>query len=103
MKDTFEKLIQQIPSVHHPVFGPLIQVFLIFAATALSWWIFNFVLKRVEGRYKEHPFFKDTIQFFSLIKKAGHYAILILAGIGVIRLIHIPILEKIFYDLAPRY
>lgn len=73
------------------------QLVLIVISFILVWWIFNRVVKRVEKKFKERPFFQKNEPFFELFKKAGHYTILIFAGVGVIRVVHIPLLDKIFY------
>ncbi|UCF58011.1 MAG: mechanosensitive ion channel [Deltaproteobacteria bacterium] len=95
LKDTYQKLL----SHQNPVLNSIINVLLIFVTASIAWWVFNFVIGRLEKRYQEHPFVQKNRQFFILIRKAGHYTIMILVGIGLINLIHVPILEKIFYAL----
>ncbi len=75
----------------------VIKVFFILVTATVAWWIFNFIMRRIEKRYREQSFFQKNRLFFPLIRKAGHYTILILLGIGLVDLIHVPIIEKIFY------
>ncbi len=75
----------------------VIKVFLILITATVAWWIFNLIMRRVEKRFREQSFFQKNRLFFPLIRKAGHYTILILLGIGLVDLIHAPIIEKIFY------
>ncbi len=75
----------------------IIKVLLILVTAAIAWWIFNLIVRRLKKRYWEHTFFQKNRLFFPLIRKAGHYTILILVGIGLVNLIHVPIIEKIFY------
>ncbi len=73
------------------------KVFLVLVTATVAWWIFNLVVRRLEKTYGEHSFFQKNRLFFPLVRKAGHYTILILLGIGLVNLIHVPIIEKIFY------
>ena len=97
MGNSFKGFYQNLISLQGPVLTSIMNVVLIFVTAAVAWWIFNAVLRRIEKRYKDHLFFRKNGQFFTLIKKAGHYSIVILVGIGLITLIRAPIIEKIFF------
>ncbi|MDY7036454.1 MAG: mechanosensitive ion channel family protein [Thermodesulfobacteriota bacterium] len=97
MDNLLKKIGQQFSSLHDPALNPIINVLLIFAVAAISWWIFNGVMRRFEKRYQEQPFFHKNKNFFILIRRAGHYSIMILVGIGLLNLVHVPIIEKVFY------
>ncbi len=97
VKDTLQNLYQQYFVQQGPTLEYVIRVLLIFVTATVAWWVFNFVVKRLEKRYRERTFFQRNRLFFPLIRKAGHYSILILLGIGLVKLIHVPIIEKIFY------
>jgi MscS family membrane protein len=75
----------------------IITVVLILITAAIAWWIFNLIVRRFKKRYGERPFFQKNRLFFPLVRKAGHYTILIWVGIGLVSLIHASIIEKIFY------
>jgi small-conductance mechanosensitive channel len=93
----FEWLTPKLSLYQNPIVNAGINMVFIFIGAAIGWWIFNVVLKRVEKGYKEHPFYRKNKQIFLLFRKAGHYAILILVGIGVINLFHLPLLQRLFF------
>jgi small-conductance mechanosensitive channel len=97
MENIFKGKYRELLLHQDPLLNSIINVLLIFVVAAAAWWIFNFVIRKLEKKYQEHPFFQKNRQFFALIRKAGHYTILILVGIGLINLIHVPIIEKLFY------
>jgi small-conductance mechanosensitive channel len=72
-----------------------IVVSLLLAITA--WWIFNVIIRKGEKRYGSHPFFSNNSHLFALFKRSGHYVILTLVGIGLTKLLKVPIVEKLFY------
>jgi len=69
----------------------------ILITAAVVWWVFHLILRRTEKRYQNHPFFQKNSQLFPLLRRAGNYTILVMVGIGLVNLIHIPIMERIFY------
>lgn len=91
--ELYEKLfVNQNPFIHS-----MLKIFFIFVLGLLLWWIFNFFISNAKKAYAEKPFFKKNQNVFPIIKKAGHYSILIFIGINVINVIQLPLLEKIFY------
>lgn len=96
-KDIYQDLYQKYFSDLGPTFASIIDVLVIFVTATIAWWVFNFVLKRLEKRYHEQPFFQKNRQFFILVRKTGHYTILLLVGVGLIKLTHVPIIEKLFH------
>jgi small-conductance mechanosensitive channel len=99
MKESISNLYRQFAIHEDPTINSIINVLLIVAIGIIAWWVFNLVLGRFDKRYRERPFFKDNKSFFILLKKAGHYIILILVGIGLVNLINAPLVERIFYAL----
>jgi len=99
MKKFLDTFKEQILAHQESILVVMSQLVLIFVLFIVAWWIFNRVVKRVEKKVKDRPFFQKNEPFFRLLKKAGHYTILIVAGVVVIRLVHIPLLAKIFYVL----
>nr|CBX27568.1 hypothetical protein N47_H23900 [uncultured Desulfobacterium sp.] len=57
----------------------------------------NAVMSVLKKRHYISPFFEKNDAFFLLIKRGGHYAVLILAVIGLTRLFNSPLLEKAAY------
>jgi small-conductance mechanosensitive channel len=66
---------------------------------ALTWWIFNGLVSRLEKRYRTHPFFEKNEKIFLLIKRGGHYAILFLTLVTLVNLFQAPVVERFFYAL----
>jgi small-conductance mechanosensitive channel len=97
VEEALEKLYQKYFVQQGLTIEYITRVLLIFVTATVAWWIFNLIVRRVEKRYREHVFVQKNRLFFPLIRKAGHYTILILVGIGLVNLIHVPIIEKIFY------
>lgn len=93
LKDIYQQLISlQDPAVH-----TAIRIVIILVIGAIVWWLFNLVLRGVRKKYKDRPFFERNKRFFVLVKKAGHYLIVVLAVVSLTNYFHVPILEKIFY------
>ena len=97
MGNPFRDLYRQFLEQQDPFLNAIIHIFVIFITAAVVWWVLNLILKRAEKRYQDHPFFQKNSQLFTLLRRAGNYTILVMAGIGLIKLIHIPVMEKIFY------
>ncbi len=99
MQDILKNISRRFLSGQDVGLNPIIHVLFIIITAAIAWWIFNLVISRLGKRYRDYHFFQKNNQFFILIKKAGHYAILILVGIGLVNLIHVPIFEKVFFAI----
>ncbi|MFH1350225.1 MAG: mechanosensitive ion channel domain-containing protein [Pseudomonadota bacterium] len=97
MEDLLKSISQGLLSDRGPILNTIIQLILILLAASVGWWIFNYVIKRIEKRYKEHPFFQENKRIFPLMKRAGHYTIIVLLGTGLINLTHVPVIERLFY------
>lgn len=97
MKNPFSDLYRQFLTHQDRIYDAALKVFLILLAATVAWWIFNIIVRKVRKRLEEHPFFGKESRFFILVRKAGHFTILILAGIGLLNLIHMSAIERIFY------
>jgi small-conductance mechanosensitive channel len=97
VKEALQNLYQKYIVQQGLTIEYVFRVLLIFVTATIAWWIFNLIVRRLKKRYWEHTFFQNNRLFFPLIRKAGHYTILILVGISLVNLIHVPIIEKIFY------
>ncbi len=80
-----------------PVINSIVNVMLVLVLGTMAWWALNFIIKRVEKRNQGRPFLKANKQFFPLIRKSGHYVIIILVVTRLINLVHVPIIERVFY------
>ncbi|MBN2124978.1 MAG: mechanosensitive ion channel [Deltaproteobacteria bacterium] len=99
MKETLMEFYNRFLTSQQPVIHALIHLFLILATAVVAWWIFNGVIRRIRKRYEERPFFQKNPQFFLFLRKAGHYTIILLAGIGLVSLFQAVTLQRIFYAI----
>jgi MscS family membrane protein len=97
MENFLKRFDQCFLSNTDPFIGSIIHILAILALAVIAWWSFNVVVRRFEKKYRDRPFFEKNERIFLLIKRAGHYSILILAGIGLINLYQATIVERIFY------
>ncbi|MCF8146553.1 MAG: mechanosensitive ion channel family protein [Deltaproteobacteria bacterium] len=68
----------------------------IFIAGAVVWWLISLIIRRVEDRFKDRPFFSTSDRFFHLLRRAGHYAVYLFVGMALINLIQSDLLNRIF-------
>jgi len=78
---------------------PILYTILVFVFAALGWWIFNRVMDRIEKRFKDRTLFVKNPALFGLVKKTGHYTVILIAGAWLLHLFHAPVAEKIFFAL----
>jgi len=97
MKNPFKEFYQQIVSNPEQLLYPVIHVLAMLVAGALAWWIFNKVMEKIEKRYEGSLFLKKSGRIFVLIRRAGHYLILVLLGTGLLNRFESPMAQKIFY------
>lgn len=96
METYFKRYYDQIFSDPQQLLNLTIRVSAILVAAAIAWWIFNAITKKIRNKYLDRPFFKNNDQIFFLIKRAGHYSILALAGIWLVNLFEAPFVKRIF-------
>ena len=96
METYFRKYYDQIFSDPQQLLNLTIRVSAILVTAAIAWWIFNAITKKIRKKYHDRPFFKNNDQLFFLIKRAGHYSILALAGIWLVNLFQAPFVERVF-------
>ena len=96
MKNPIKALYDQIVSNPERLLYPVVEVLAIFVAAALAWWIYNMVIGKIEKKYDGRVFLERNERIFFLIRRGGHYLILILVGTGVLKLVQVPVMEKIF-------
>lgn len=96
METYFRKYYNQIFSDPQQLLNLTIRVLAILVAAAIGWWIFNVITKKIRNKYHDRPFFKNNDHLFFLVKRAGHYSILALAGIWLVNLFEAPFVKRIF-------
>ena len=80
-----------------PIWNSIVNAVLVFVAGAVVWCVFNFVIKRSDRMAQTRPFFQKNKQFFSHIRKFGHSAIIFLVVIVLANVVHLSIMNKVFY------
>ncbi len=96
METYFRKYYDQIFSDPQQLLNSTIHILAILVTAAIAWWILNAITKKIRKKYHDRPFFKNNDQIFFLIKRAGHYSILALAGIWLVHLFEAPFVKRIF-------
>ncbi len=96
MKIPYKEYYEQIISDPKQFVMPAVTVLEVFLASAVAWWIVNVVVNRLRKRYGNKPLFAKNDLFFNLIKRAGHYGIIIIAGTHLLNLFQSPIIHNIF-------
>jgi len=97
MKDLFKRYYDLILGDIGSLLNSAAYILVVLISVAIAWWVFNVIIGKVEKRYSDRPFFERNRLIFVFIKRAGHYSILILGGIALLNLFHLPIMERIFY------
>jgi len=68
----------------------------IFVAGAVAWWLIDLVVKRIEKRFSDHPFFKKSDRLFVLMRRAGHYGVYLFVGMALINLLQSQLMNRLF-------
>jgi small-conductance mechanosensitive channel len=66
---------------------------------AVAWWIFNAVMGHVRRKLEKRPAFERHAQLFNLMRKTGHYGIVILVGAWLLDFFQAEVVERIFFAL----
>lgn len=97
MKDIFKSESPEFLFLQDPIWNSIINVALVLVMGAITWWVFNFIIKRLKKRIQTRSFAQENEQFFLLLRKTGHYAIIFLVVVWLMNLVHVPILERVFF------
>lgn len=97
MEDILKVEYSEFLFFQNPIWNSIINVALILVTGAVVWCVFNFVIKRLDKMNQTRPFFQKNKQFFPLVRKSGHSAIIFLVIIGLVNLVHVPIIDRVFY------
>lgn len=99
MENRIKDLYQQFLIHQGAILEIAVRVLLILGVAAIVWWVFNGIIRRAKRKFEGRAFFQKNRLFFPLVKRAGHYTILILTGIRLLSLTRLLILERVFYAL----
>ncbi len=99
METLLADLAEKFLSHRDTLFYTAINVVVILVFASIAWWIFNKILQTIKKRGMERPFFQKNEDIFILIRKAGHYTIVILVAVNLNNLANLPHLEKVFFAL----
>ena len=97
MKDFIDKIYQQFLADKAPILDAGLKVLGIFLIGIVVWWVFNLIVRRLEKKSREHPFFQKNPEILKLLRKAGHTSIFILMGVALTNLTDSPHIERIFF------
>ena len=97
MENTLKDEYLEFLFLQDPVINSIVNVIFVLVMGAIAWWALNFIIKRVEKRKQGRPFVQANKQFFPLIRKSGHYVVIILVVSRLINLVHVSIIERGFY------
>ena len=97
MENYFKRLYHKLAQDPQVLLIPAAKVAGTVLGVVIVWWLFNFALSKVRKRLEKKPFFERNDYIFPLVKKAGHYTILVLAAAHLVDLFRAPLLEKLFY------
>ena len=75
------------------------QIILVVAGFFVAWVILRWLLHFVEKRISKYEFIQINAQIFKLIRRAMFLALVMVAGTYLVRMTHVPILEKTFHAL----
>ena len=63
----------------------------------LAWLVLKILLASFEKRTDKFDFFHHNVRFFRALRKAASYAVMLVAGLYLIRMLGIPIFDKIYF------
>ncbi len=78
---------------------PILFTIAAFLLAAGVWWSFNIVMGRIQKKFSNHPVFIKNKPLFKLLKKTGHYGVIILLGAWLLNFFRAPVVERLFFAL----
>lgn len=96
MKNFFANLYERMLTDPWPVLNKAFHLLAILIAASLAWWILNKILTRLKKRYEGTRFLLKNETFFILVRRAGHFCILLVSAIWIFKVFNILFIEKIF-------
>lgn len=94
----FSKIIASFPT-DSPYLIIITKIIIAFAAFFATWFMLRSLLHFVEKRLRSYEFIQINAQIFQIIRRALFLVLVMVAGTYLVRLAHIPILEKIFHAI----
>jgi small-conductance mechanosensitive channel len=94
----YERLMALLPA-DSPYLLAVYKVAIAVAGFFIIWIILKWLLHFVERRLKKFEFVQANSQVFQIIRRVLFLAMLLIVGAYLLRMTHIPILEKVFHAL----
>ena len=82
-----------------PYFVIAYKIVLVAAGFFIAWMIVRGLLHFVQKRFSKYEFIRNNTEVFQLIRRVIFLALVLVAGTYLVRLTHVPILEKILHAL----
>ena len=94
----FSEIIAGLPT-DSPYLIIITKIVIAIAGFFTTWFILRWLLHFVEKRLKTYEFIQINAQIFKIIRRALFLVLVMVAGTYLVRLAHVPILEKIFHAI----
>jgi len=92
---TYDRFLEQLGGANvHVVMAVKVAATLVIAL--IIWLVMKILLASFEKRVAKFDFFDHNARFFRALRKAAYYALMLAAGIYLIRLLDIALIEKIY-------
>ncbi len=82
-----------------PFLDSVIHVTAILILAGVGLFIFRTLVAGLEKKYHDRPFFRKNADFFKILKRAGSFAVLILAGVSLANLFQVPTFASMIYAM----
>lgn len=92
--DRFLTIVASIPDTLVHTAGYIAAIVL---SGALTWWLFNGIMRRLERKHRKRPFFQKNQTLFAFLRRGGHHAILILMGAGFLNVFRAAAVDRVFF------
>jgi small-conductance mechanosensitive channel len=99
MKQWLEQWQELVLADTGSLWGTAFRIGVILFVAAFGWWLFNILVRKLEKRRKDRTPTDQDLVVYKLLRRAGHISILVLAGIGIIRIFQLPLVERVGYAL----
>lgn len=93
---TYDRFLEQLSGANAYVIIA-VKVAATLTIALIAWMMLKILLASFEKRTDRFEFFHHNVRFFRALRKAANYALLLVAGIYLIRLLKIEVLENVYF------